>query len=210
MNDDIELYWEERGHGEPLLLLHGFTGLGADWAHVFDLDALARDHRVIVPDLRGHGRSPKPKGELTHRGIASDVLALLDRIGVARYKAIGTSLGSNALLHMATRAPERAETLVLVAPWPRFPEAARETVERAGLRTDMSFTPELLGSIRARTLIVNGDRDPFLPVSLMVEAYQAIPDAELWIVPGGGHGPIYERWRETFVRVAREFLSLKD
>src|SRR6516165_8281492 len=58
--DDIQVHVEERGSGQPLLLLHGLTGSGGDFAHVFDLDALGSDYRVIAPDARGHGRSTNP------------------------------------------------------------------------------------------------------------------------------------------------------
>lgn len=80
---DIEIYVEERGEGEPLLLLHGFTGCGADWKHVLDLDALARGHRLIVPDARGHGRSTNPGGAFTHRACAADLIARADFADVA-------------------------------------------------------------------------------------------------------------------------------
>jgi len=55
---------------------------------------------------------------------------------------------------------------------------------------DMNFTPPLLSTISARTLIIHGDRDPFFPVAIPVEEYQAIPEAYLWIVPNGGHVPL--------------------
>jgi pimeloyl-ACP methyl ester carboxylesterase len=53
----FEMYFEERGDGEPLLLLHGGSGIGADWAHVFT-DGDPGGMRVIVPDLRGRSSCP--------------------------------------------------------------------------------------------------------------------------------------------------------
>src|SRR6185369_949786 len=97
----IEMYFEERGAGEPLVLLHGFTGAGADWAHVYDLDELARRYQLVVPDLRGHGRSTNPAGTFTHAQCAQDVVALLDHLGIGRCRAVGMSLGGNTLLHLA-------------------------------------------------------------------------------------------------------------
>ena len=73
---------------------------------------------------------------------------------------------------------------------------------------DMSFTPPHLATIRARTLIVNGDSDEFIPVSIPLEMYRSIPKAQLWIVPNGGHVPISQHAAE-FVRVALEFLGGK-
>jgi pimeloyl-ACP methyl ester carboxylesterase len=71
---------------------------------------------------------------------------------------------------------------------------------------DTSFDAKKLETVRARTLLVNGDRDPFLPARLTLELYEALPDAALWIIPDGGHGPIYGEWRAAFERVALAFL----
>jgi pimeloyl-ACP methyl ester carboxylesterase len=71
---------------------------------------------------------------------------------------------------------------------------------------DMSFTPPHLSTIQARTLIVQGDRDPLYPVELSVEMAKAIPRSSLWIVPDSGHGPVIgERWPE-FIEAAGAFL----
>jgi pimeloyl-ACP methyl ester carboxylesterase len=73
---------------------------------------------------------------------------------------------------------------------------------------DMTFTPPHLGTIRARTLIVYGDRDPLYPVELGVQLVRAIPGAALSVVPQGGHGPIYGPWeKERFAREALAFLA---
>jgi pimeloyl-ACP methyl ester carboxylesterase len=74
---------------------------------------------------------------------------------------------------------------------------------------DMNFTTPYLGTIKARTLIVHGDRDMFFPVAIPVEMYQAIPAAELWIVPRGGHVPIYGPRQGEFLNIATEFLQRK-
>lgn len=65
--DENDIYFEERGSGEPLLLQHGLTGTSGDWRHVFDLEALTVSYRVIAPDARGHGRSTHRKGAFTFR-----------------------------------------------------------------------------------------------------------------------------------------------
>ena len=72
---------------------------------------------------------------------------------------------------------------------------------------DLNFTPPLLSTIQARTLIIQGDRDPLFPVELSVEMAKAIPNSSLWIIPGGGHGPVLgERWPE-FIQVSAAFLQ---
>ena len=71
---------------------------------------------------------------------------------------------------------------------------------------DMTFTPPYLGTITARTLLVFGDRDPLYPVQIPVEMHTSIPKSRLWIVPNGGHGPIFGDLRERFVETALAFL----
>lgn len=72
---------------------------------------------------------------------------------------------------------------------------------------DVNFSTVRLNSIRARTLIVHGDRDKLFPVEIPFEMYRGIPKSELWIVPGGGHPPIWGDNRPEFLRVTREFLK---
>jgi pimeloyl-ACP methyl ester carboxylesterase len=71
---------------------------------------------------------------------------------------------------------------------------------------DMNFTPESLRRITARTLVVYGDRDPLYPVELGVELYRGIPNAALWVVPKGGHLPVFLDAAEPFARAALDFL----
>jgi uncharacterized protein (TIGR02246 family) len=235
---DIEMYYEERGSGEPLVLLHGFGACGRKW-EPFPA-RLGEHYRVIVPDLRGHGRSTNSSGAFTHRQAAADVFALLDRLGVGRFRAMGISTGGMTLLHMATQQPSRVEAMVLIGATHYFPEQARaimrataerpapqyleflqecatrgETQARELAREfgafkdsygDMNFTPPLLGTIKARTLIVHGDRDEFFPVEIPVEMHRAIPGSALWIIPKGGHVPIFGERATEFREVVAPFL----
>ena len=120
----FEMYFEDRGSGEPLLLLHGGMGIGADWRHVFPEDPPG--YRTVVPDLRGHGRSRSPDEPFTIRRCAGDVLALLDALEIQRAQAIGLSLGAKTLLHVATAQPSRLDAMVLVSATPYFPPKLRE------------------------------------------------------------------------------------
>jgi pimeloyl-ACP methyl ester carboxylesterase len=147
-----DLYVEERGTGEPLVLLHGMTGTSGDWQHAFDLDRLARSFRVIAPDARGHGRSTNPGRDFTFAGCARDVLAILDALGVERAQAVGVSLGAKTLLHVATLAPARVSTMILVSATPRFPESTRALFRAAAL---WEHSPEEWARMRA--LHVHGD-----------------------------------------------------
>jgi len=125
----FQLFYEKRGDGdgEPLLLLHGGSGSGADWQHVFTAGDPDGFH-LLIPDARGHGRSTNPSRTFTFRQAAVDAFALLDHLGIARVKTIGLSLGAKTLLHMATQQPERIDAMVLVSATPRFPAQAREAM----------------------------------------------------------------------------------
>jgi pimeloyl-ACP methyl ester carboxylesterase len=90
----MQMYYVLHGRGEPLVLLHGFTGSSADWSLFFD--DLAGGYRLVIPDLRGHGRSTNPSDEFTFRQCARDVFALLDHLNIGQFKAIGLSGGGNS------------------------------------------------------------------------------------------------------------------
>ncbi|MHB1279576.1 MAG: alpha/beta fold hydrolase, partial [Bacteroidia bacterium] len=74
---------------------------------------------------------------------------------------------------------------------------------------DMNFTAQRLSAVRARTLIVHGDRDNFFPVEIAVSMYRSIPDAALWVIPDGDHVPIYDP-AVPFTAAALRFLDEPD
>ncbi|WP_320053614.1 alpha/beta hydrolase [uncultured Acetobacteroides sp.] len=237
--NNIEMYYEEYGVGNPLVLLHGFGGCSQNW-HPFT-STLSERHRLIVVDLRGHGYSTNPENRFTHRDAASDVFLLLEKLGIDRFSAMGMSTGGMALLHMATSQPQRIESMVLISAASYFPDQARAIMRRASFGTmpqqvqemyrecakrgdeqirqliaqfnalhdnydDMNFTAQCLSTITARTLVVHGDRDNFFPVEIPVSICRSIPNAELWIIPGGDHVPIYDS-TVPFTSTALRFLD---
>jgi pimeloyl-ACP methyl ester carboxylesterase len=131
--EHVSLYYEQYGTGEPLVLLHGFGGSTQNW-HVFIADLSTR-YRLIVIDLPGHGHSTNPENRFTHRHAARDVFALLDKLEVHRFSAIGMSSGGMTLLHMATSQPERVDAMVLISATTHFPDQARTILRRASLAT---------------------------------------------------------------------------
>jgi pimeloyl-ACP methyl ester carboxylesterase len=70
----------------------------------------------------------------------------------------------------------------------------------------MNFTPPLLGAIEASTLIVYGDRDFLYPLEMAIDMYRAIPRWALWVVPNGGHGPVFLDPAPQFIETALKFL----
>ncbi|MFV8753470.1 alpha/beta fold hydrolase [Nannocystaceae bacterium ST9] len=239
---DLELHYEDFGAGKPLVLLHGFGGCSQNW-QPFTAE-LSMHHRLIVVDLRGHGHSTNPDDTFTHRDAATDVLGLLDELGIEHFSAMGMSTGAMALLHMATRQPERIESMVLISATSHFPDQARAIMRRASFETmppdvramyrecakrgdgqirrlvghfnalhenhdDMNFTAQSLSAVEARTLIVHGDRDQFFPVEIAVSMFRAIPRAELWVIPGGDHVPVFDS-TVPFASEALRFLNAPE
>lgn len=114
----IQTYYEQDSGpadvaGEPLVLLHGFTGSMAQWTVVRPL--LAAERRVIAYDLRGHGSTDAPDDLATYTmaAYAEDLRALLDALGVDRAHVLGSSFGGMVALEFALRYPERLRSLIL-------------------------------------------------------------------------------------------------
>ena len=143
--NDMDLFYRIHGDGLPLLLLHGYLGSSAMWDPY--LDELAQHFRLIIPDLRGHGRSTNPASEFTHRQAALDIYALLDSLGIECTRAVGASTGGMTLLHMATQQPQRIEAMVLFGTTTYYPAQARALIraidhaERAGQAHGGDATP---------------------------------------------------------------------
>jgi len=112
------LRWEVRvrGAGVPLLLLHGFTGRGSGWGT--HATALARQFRLIVVDLPGHGRSGIPPGpaRASVERTADDLATILRREGCAPAHVVGYSLGARVALRLAVAHPDAVRRLVLESP----------------------------------------------------------------------------------------------
>lgn len=93
---------------------------------------------------------------------------------------------------------------------PRGDVQIREIYEQArgfsNSYDDINLTASDISKVTANTLIVQGDRDPLYPVEISVERYRAMPGSSLWIIPGGGHGPILGDMASEFLRVARKYL----
>ena len=107
------LFVEEHGRDGPWLLLWpSLLCDGAMWRH--QVQDLARDHRLLVVDPPGHGRSPPAPGPFTIEGCAGAALAVLDARGVDRAGLIGLSWGGMTAMRLALRAPERVASLALV------------------------------------------------------------------------------------------------
>jgi 2-succinyl-6-hydroxy-2,4-cyclohexadiene-1-carboxylate synthase len=112
--DGVDLYFEVHGAaGEPLVLVHGYTGDITDWR--FQLPEFSKTHRVLAFDHRGHGRSqaPSDRSSYTILRMADDVEALARHAGFERYHLLGHSMGGAVVQEIALRHPGRLLSLTL-------------------------------------------------------------------------------------------------
>ncbi|HEY8766272.1 MAG TPA: alpha/beta fold hydrolase [Dehalococcoidia bacterium] len=110
----IDIYFERHGEaGEPLVLIHGYTGDISDWR--FQIEAFAQTNRVLVLDNRGHGRSeaPKDRASYTIEQMAFDAEALAIEVGFERYHLAGHSMGGAIAQEIALASPGRLLSLTL-------------------------------------------------------------------------------------------------
>jgi 3-oxoadipate enol-lactonase len=117
---DVELHYEVRGSGPPLVLVHGLGASTAIWQKV--AGPLSDDFRVIAYDLRGLGRSSTPSGPYTVGALLADLHGLAEALELERFLLVGHSLGGAVAVCYAARHPERLSGLVSVS----APSAAAE------------------------------------------------------------------------------------
>lgn len=114
----VALHVAEAGNGPPLILLHGYPQHWWCWRHL--IGPLARDYRVLAPDLRGMGWSDAPEGGYAKATLAADILGLMDAEGLDRVRLIGHDWGGYVSYLLALDHPERVDRLVTLdipPPW---------------------------------------------------------------------------------------------
>jgi pimeloyl-ACP methyl ester carboxylesterase len=109
----IKVYYESFGRGPAIVLLHPITSNRYLWAH--QLMTFAVDHRVVVVDHRGHGRSDKPAAGYAIAEMAADVRAILDAAAIDRAVLVGNSMGGMIALQLNLDAPERVLANVIIS-----------------------------------------------------------------------------------------------
>ncbi|MBD3926109.1 alpha/beta fold hydrolase [Nocardioides cavernae] len=108
-----ELSFVDSGEGPVVLFVHGILGSERQWSQL--VDKVDNDHRVIVPDLFGHGDSAKPMGDYSLSSHAATLRDLLDHLGIDRVTLVGHSLGGGIAMQFFYLFPDRVDCLVLVS-----------------------------------------------------------------------------------------------
>jgi len=198
---DIELHYTQRGSGEPLVLLHGNGEDSTYFEH--QVGFLAKRFRVIAPDTRGHGKTPRGAAPFTLEQFACDLREFLDGLDIGAAHLLGFSDGANIAMLFALAHPGRVKSLVLNG-GNLFPEglepdvraedarafaeaqAAGDTRALELLRLMMDephIRPEQLAGICVPTLVVAGTHDMILEEHTRLIA-ASIPGARLAFVEG--------------------------
>jgi len=162
-------------------------------------------------------------GRFSAMGMSSGGMTLL-HMATSQPRRIDSMVLVSATSHF----PEQARAIMRRASFDTMPQQVQEMYRECAKRgdeqirqliaqfnafhenhDDMNFTAQSLSTITARTLVVHGDRDNFFPVEIAESIYRSIPDAALWIIPGGDHVPIYDSM-VPFTATALRFLDGPD
>lgn len=224
---DIRLYYQEKGKGRPLVLLHGNGEDGSYFRH--QMEYFSPQYRVLAVDTRGHGQSPRGTAPFTMSQFAQDLKTLLDELEINAPILLGFSDGANIAMKFALRYPERLTALILnggnlhpqgikrrfqipielgyrvVRLFAGRSQEARRNMEILGLMVhEPNLKPQELSAIQAPTLVIAGARD-MVKTAHTREIAAHIPHARLAILPGdhfiAGKNP------ERFNREVEQFLN---
>ncbi len=159
---DAELFYEEAGAGQPVLLLHGLGSSTLDWAP--QIEALKGSFRVIAMDSRGSGRSRdtlNPGGPFSVAQFAEDAAHLLDALDAAPAHVVGLSMGGMTALQLAVDSPRSVKTLTIVNSGPEL--VPRTPAELKGIRMrrfiSRWFGPKGMGKMLAKRLFPTPEHD---------------------------------------------------
>src|SRR6218665_2549408 len=124
--DGCQLHYEDRGQGEPVLLVHGLGSSIQDWE--YQIPELAKTRRVLAIDVRGHGRSGKPRDAYQMSDFSADVIGLIDHLGLPKVHLVGISMGGMIAFQVGVERPELLSSLTIVNSAPEV--IARTLAER--------------------------------------------------------------------------------
>jgi pimeloyl-ACP methyl ester carboxylesterase len=110
----LKMYYEVYGSGKPIVLLHGsYMSIPLNWSQFIPL--LAKDRKVIVTEMQGHGRTRDIPRELSYEGMADDVSGLLEHLKIESADVLGYSMGGGVAFQVAVRHPEQVRRLVVLS-----------------------------------------------------------------------------------------------
>lgn len=222
----VDIAYRETGtpDGRPVVLLHGMAGDGGTWRR---LAACLPDRRVILPDLRGHGRSSRP-GDYPLAGFRDDIVGLLDELALDRVDLVGHALGGRVATMIAEARSGRVRRLVLedTSPPPHEPAPPAGRTPLAGLAFWRPFDRSMVGpvltqfrtpdpvwwsrlpAITAPTLLVYGGPTSHVRLDLLTEMTWRLPDGRLYAIAAGHR--VHSKRPAEFRDVVVPFLQSRD
>lgn len=148
----VKIHYEVHGSGPVILLSHGFSATSRMWAG--QIEALSRDHKLVVWDMRGHGQSDYPADQSAYSQDATvdDMAAILDAVGAKSAIVGGLSLGGFMSLAFYVKHPERVRALLIIDTGPGFKkDEAREGWNKYALETASDFEKNGLARLKSRS-----------------------------------------------------------
>jgi pimeloyl-ACP methyl ester carboxylesterase len=178
-SNGVQIYFEEHGKGEPVVLVHGFASRADhNWGAMNWYTTLSPHYRVVALDCRGHGKSGKPHDPAAYAGetMGEDVIRLLDHLGIKRTLIMGYSMGARIVTGLLMNHPERLRAAVLggigavsvnapsfdrqpIVDALRAESAAGVTAQRA--REFRQFAESVGNDLKALAAVMASNRDDF-------------------------------------------------
>ncbi len=229
----VDTWFEERGDGDPVVLLHGGLTDSRDFAG--SLGRLDDQFRLLLPERRGHGHTPDVPGPITVELMAQDTIAFLEEVVGGPAHLVGYSAGATVALKAATLRPELVQKLVLISgafdrngmilqpkadmqpPPPlvsaygevspdgadHFPVVIAKIARSAA--EEPGLTPAELSAARGPVLLIAAD-DDIVTLEHTVALYRALADAQLAIIPQASHLLLFEH-PELCTTLVAQFLA---
>jgi pimeloyl-ACP methyl ester carboxylesterase len=229
----VRTWYDERGRGDPLVLLHGGLTDSRDFSG--NLDMLASRFRLLMPERRGHGHTADVAGPITIELMAQDTIGFVDKIVGGRVRLVGYSAGAIVALWVAVRRPDLVERLVLIsgafdpdgmilrpsadgpAPAPlvaAYAEVSPDGAEHFPIvlakiaraaQEGPGLQPTELRAVTCPTLVMAADDDN-VTLEHTLAMYRGLLDAQLAVIPGTSHLLLHEK-PEDCTRLVTEFLT---
>ncbi len=196
-NTGVRLWYEDKGVGPVIVLVHGWCKSSAVWR--FQLDALSEYFRVIAPDLAGYGKSGSPVDDIDVYGYATDIIELFSELKLENTLLVGWSQGAQIVMQASLALRERLSGIVLVSGTPRFTSSAdfpyglseteangmankvRRNLGRAlaGFNAHMFVENELENASNREQILELLSSEPVSETSIAIQGLKALYQADL-------------------------------
>jgi pimeloyl-ACP methyl ester carboxylesterase len=194
LHGDSVAYQDVGTGSQALLLIHGMAGSSETWRGV--IPQLSRKYRVVAPDLLGHGKSDKPRGDYSLGAFAVWLRDLLDELGISRATVVGQSLGGGVAMQFVYQHPDYCQRLVLIS--------------SGGLGPDVGWTLRLLSAPGAELILPAIAPPPVLTVGNKLRSWfsaaglQSPRGAEMW----SAYSSLSDaKTRQAFLRTLRSVVD---